>query len=92
MTHTPGPWAIAPGNFIVHDFRHNQPESGLIVAEIPCQKGNPADLALIAAAPHLLEALEATLHYCETPGDFTPEEHLQLCEDAALAIAKAKGE
>mgnify|MGYP001576703352 FL=1 len=56
--HTPGPWEIAPGNFIVADCRvKGHPETGCVVAEIPCQGGNSADLSLIAAAPELYQAL-----------------------------------
>jgi hypothetical protein len=56
--HTPGPWRIAPGNFIVAECLSDDPSTGRIVAEVPCQSGNPADLSLIAAAPEQHEALE----------------------------------
>lgn len=40
---TPGPWCATEGNFIA------QGEHGPIVAEVPCQGANDADVAFIAA-------------------------------------------
>jgi len=47
---TPGPWCEAPGNFIVTDARGDDPTTGQIVAEVPCQKGNERDVQFIAHA------------------------------------------
>jgi hypothetical protein len=46
---TQGEWLIAPGNFIVHDCRNGDPETGRVVAEVPCQGANNDDLPFIAA-------------------------------------------
>ena len=56
--HTPGPWKIAPGRFIVAKCLTNDPATGQIVAEVPCQGGNLADLRLIAAAPEMYEMVK----------------------------------
>lgn len=86
MKHTPGPWHIEPGNFIVS--RDN------IVAEVPCCSGNNNDLPLIAAAPEILAALEECLSYVIS--DYTGSGGKDLSggtiSRAKQAIAKAKGE
>jgi hypothetical protein len=60
---TPGPWKVAPGQFIVADCIGGDPSTGKIVAEVPCQGCNPDDLPLIAAAPALLAACETVLPF-----------------------------
>lgn len=87
--HTPGPWLIAPGNFIVADCHGDDPSAGRIVAEVPCQGGNTNDLPLIAAAPDLLAALEAVI---DDESHETPESWHRAYVDARAAIAKARPE
>lgn len=82
--HTPGSWLVADGNFIVHDCLNNDPSTGQIVAEVPCQGGNPADLSLIAAAPDLLKALKNYVVLGGNVGITTVQ--------AYAAIAKAEGQ
>ena len=48
--HTPGPWHTAEGNFIVDSNER-------IVAEVPCQGANDADVPFIAAAPEMYQSL-----------------------------------
>lgn len=66
---TKGPWLLAPGNFVVVDCLNGDVSTGKIVAEVPCQSGNPADLTLIARyrtlAPRLARAIEPLLRAVE---------------------------
>jgi hypothetical protein len=43
-------------------------------------------------AKGLLEVAEAALHYIETPGDFTDQERVDLEQDLAERIRRAKGQ
>lgn len=93
--HTQGPW-----DFSYHIQPNGCPtvgHNGLMVcmvahsAKEPDQKETAlANAALIAAAPDLLEALERLLGkaYKQNFNDAYPE----ICDQAELAIAKAKGE
>ena len=69
--HTPGPWKVMPGNFIVTK------KDEQIVAEVPCQGANENDLPLIAAAPKLLEACKLTLAL-QYPLDKSGKSELEL--------------
>lgn len=96
--HTKGPWewAVKDGNaFLVpawHEDAKSYPETCAIIDDGSAYgeytatiKPDSPDAKLIAAAPDLLEALEAVLETCENCGD---DAYLS----AIAAIAKAKGE
>lgn len=89
--HTPGPWAVKANGrrgvafnaqtFSVVDSRR-VPLAGTVVDE--------ADARLIAAAPELLEALEAAVpRICS---DACAKTHARECVNARAALAKARGE
>ena len=90
--HTPGPWrAQLWGNGRGRSYTVGpDPRGGVAVArKVP----NAADAALIAAAPDLLEALQAMV---ERFGDFAPGRPFEFPADhpvvaARAAIAKATG-
>ena len=79
--HTPGPW-------VVSDLVRQSVEIGASVVRLPIGKHDAADARLIAAAPDLLEALEAMVEDVDNnaPGTFSG------VQKARTAIAKAKGE
>jgi hypothetical protein len=88
--HTPGPWVFFddhPEKVVYHIREKNHLYD---IATIYRYESNPidtlADARLIAAAPELLEALEALLVQVEQYG------HKPECDAARAAIAKAKGE
>ncbi len=88
--HTPGPWrAGQDGNMRVYGPDNSQEHSGLIAS---VYKGR-ANARLIAAAPELLEALEAVAAWM--PGDWdlamTPPLNA-IARQIRAAIDKAKGE
>ena len=89
--HTPGPWTILPNT--PHFVRAMHPAEGMQpVATVYHFDGElAANARLIAAAPTLLEALEAVLpdleHYVATHGP-GPDKRLAI---ARAAIAKARG-
>ena len=89
--HTPGPWTILPNT--PHFVRAMHPAEGMQpVATVHHFDGElSANARLIAAAPELLEALEAVLpdleHYVATHGP-GPDKRLAI---ARAAIAKARG-
>jgi hypothetical protein len=78
--HTPGPWKYVHDAWIIADV-------GSVV--LTSQGMEKADARLIAAAPELLEALQALLAWAETKPTRPDEDRLQAA--AALAIAKATG-
>ena len=89
--HTPGPWTILPNT--PHFVRAMHPAEGMqpVAAVYHFDGELSANARLIAAAPELLEALEAVLpdleHYVATHGP-GPDKRLAI---ARAAIAKAKG-
>ena len=89
--HTPGPWTILPNT--PHFVRAMHPAEGMQpVATVYHFDGElAANARLRAAAPELLEALEAVLpdleHYVATHGP-GPDKRLAI---ARAAIAKARG-
>ena len=97
---TPGPWETAehgkkPGNTSVEV----QTENGLPVAIMSFCGSAPANAALIAAAPDLLNALESALSemdafqkYWTSPKMGMKRGTSQAQEQARAAIAKAKGD
>ncbi len=97
LTHTPGPWACRPpcgkdGTLFVRSERP-YPRAMTIAAVLPhgaCEGGaayweeeQQANARLIAAAPALLEACQATLHWLH----LLPTETQELIR-AALAAAR----
>jgi len=100
--HTPGPWhiftkAVAEGrqhNFARISYGTNECGDGPegFVAGVADMTG--ADLALIAAAPDLLEALKRIMPYANTGAAvrdvYTPEQPEFVA--ARAAIAKAEGQ
>ena len=89
--HTPGPWTILPNT--PHFVRAMHPAEGMQPVATVYHFGGElaANARLIAAAPELLEALEAVLpdleHYVATHGP-GPDKRLAI---ARAAIAKARG-
>ena len=97
--HTPGPWVLCgdlteePYTWIVMRDTATEVARGITKLE---------DANLIAAAPEMLEALQAMgvmpWGYCFCPGRMgnmegkPDEEHCGECREARAAIAKARGE
>jgi hypothetical protein len=87
MSHTPGPWKdeiTEEGELLVRmDKRHS-----VYIGDIEdtCRECH-ANARLVAAAPELLEALQAFVDYHATDYEDIPE-----MEQARRIIAKAKGE
>lgn len=98
-THTPGPWHCTV-NVQNEQWIHSENISHIAMVSGPNPKGRmSADAHLIAAAPQMLEALEACADYWHikhNPGD----EHGELLSLSAeraqrlirVALAAAKGE
>ena len=90
MKHTPGPWVCqtqANGSSIRHPVILS--DDGAVATAQWCdntQKTN-ANARLIAAAPELLEALQAFVKYADDVNDDSPE-----FDRASAAIAKATGQ
>ena len=95
MTHTPGPfWAEGPDEFGDYNILHKG--NSLAVAAVVSNMRPPgtvkANADLLAAAPDLLEALEALADEVQgvTSGDRLTR--IEACRNARTAIAQAKGE
>jgi hypothetical protein len=91
--HTPGPWKavvrsnqLGPRSAFVTDDKHKQ---RLFASDKPTAT-DIANARLIAAAPELLDALEALRNECS--GTPRPNVMLALLANADLAIAKARGQ
>ena len=102
MAHTPGPWIEGqPGNFRVYGPAGLGRESGPIAEALPInlpltQRDNAR---LIAAAPDLLEALEAAIECGMVPQSSVSDggasrhvKQVQVADQIRAAIAKAKGD
>lgn len=99
-THTPGPWRICdkPGDF-THHIVGPEPE-GIRLAEVEwqCRDNWKANARLVAAAPQLLEALEAMVPCDECKMRGIPNTakfnwpKCDRCIKAEAAIRKARGE
>ena len=93
LKHTPGPWVIH-GNFTeIHP--HDDPDGNQVIADVDpdCEMSNrEANARLIAAAPDLLEALEAMVTTWEGPRELAAIRFAQNVIAARAAIAKARGE
>ena len=91
MTHTKGPWRAE----LTADERHGEiwAENGQKITVLDCRYGEigepEANARLIAAAPELLEALDALLW---AAAEKTLKQKEEVWEQARRAIAKANGE
>ena len=87
--HTPGPWLYRAKSDSVHKPPAEQPyQFGDLIFRFHDECGpNNEDLALILAAPELLEALQYMLNVCPAIDAQGEEAHYQ----ARAAIAKAEG-
>lgn len=96
---TPGPWRVSGGRYIKQDYTKIglSDDAGMMIASIPGGETSgsffvensaecKANANLIAAAPELVEALQACLDH----GSMTGSEWVE--EKARAAIAKATGE
>ena len=86
--HTPGPWRI--GTPPPNGEQTIGTQQGLMVAVATTGAGTPteANARLIAAAPDLLEALNALADYVD---DRAGDNECRPLENARAAIAKAEG-
>ncbi|MFY4005997.1 hypothetical protein [Achromobacter denitrificans] len=93
--HTPGPWRYQPGRDSRPPYVIRGSEGGFVVVGMTADR-QEADAALIAAAPELLEALEAEEEWRgrEDAGELDPEWDYETMVAAKrrAAISKAKGE
>jgi len=92
MSYTPGPWEWWTSNsFLRLSSEADGKDGGVICPTVSRSDGHPdlivkrEDMALIAAAPELLEALQACLDYGSICGDEW------VIEKVENAIAKATG-
>jgi hypothetical protein len=85
--HTPGPWVAIDHEIFADNQSRNIADVWISFANIEDEEAK-ANARLIAAAPDLLEALEAFAEYAEkgTWGSLDP------VTQARAAIAKAKGD
>lgn len=99
--HTPGPWLTDRNNVhtgqiaIVHHCTGNdwvEIWSDKWFKTGMCESEQEANARLIAAAPNLLEALQAIVSSLSDQDDEGLIEHAQPMIDARAAIAKATGE
>jgi hypothetical protein len=74
--HTPGPWIVMRGGWTDEGFAQYELHGN--------RTSSISDARLIAAAPELLEVLEAAVRDSRNPS--------QWIDEARSAIAKAKGE
>jgi len=95
--HTPGPWAV--GNARKHSRWIDAPEWDRLAkvitrmdgADKECDDGL-ANARLIAAAPELLDALQALRGACVDEGWLLKSKYWLVLDKARAAIAKATGE
>jgi hypothetical protein len=97
--HTPGPWQVGPAydnDGIAEVIIEHKTEHGNLVVAVALGGlvGQAENANLIAAAPDLLEALQALCEYAETSDDCQYGTlSTKFVRDVALpAIAKATGE
>jgi len=98
--HTPGPWQAYAGHddqfldepLILRPLGRGVPDEAVArVIDTGNQKTTDANARLIAAAPALLEALQALLPESWEPGDYLESRTAALAK-ARAAIAQATGE
>ena len=105
--HTPGPWAIAymsQSDYTHLYITHDSQTRSQIIADLHCpvsinsegetysNENKQANARLIAAAPELLEALEACERYIHATMSDDNLAGIHEADFARAAIAKAKGE
>jgi hypothetical protein len=86
--HTPGPWVVRGADTYRWQIEHGEVKTATVVARITTPRKGGAEASdanahLIAAAPDMLEALEAAIGYIPDA---------DLAERARAAIRKARGE
>lgn len=88
VKHTPGPWSVAPGkNDMEPVIIQGDPGDPWFIATLhDMEKQTQANARLIAAAPDLLEALEAVL-FAGWCGESSP-----ITDNVRRVIAKARGQ
>lgn len=86
--HTPGPWNRIKGDRNVYSAAGTVCKTPAILGGGSAATNWEANARLIAAAPDLLEALEALLDYAESGWDHFPD----VSVNARAAIARARGE
>lgn len=84
--HTPGPWKVERGNQAIYVSA----EGGAVARVFPSDLSDDGNAQLIAAAPELLEALEAMREFCDSNDWGSVPRHLE--RSIRDALAKAKGE
>jgi hypothetical protein len=92
--HTPGPWKIGKGSFIISD----SPSPGIPGSDevdyygghLICESVSKSNATLIAAAPDLLQSLIDVMDYWTGHVDY--DASWEVAITARNAIAKAKGE
>lgn len=93
--HTPGPWVINKSPFEVYNVDHGHLTheicAGNIMIAALYVAPESQDAALIAAAPDLLEALEAMVEYIDRMHAIGHIQRPAQSSEACAAIAKAKG-
>ena len=83
-THTPGPWKVSENGCDIETAHKDSPTG---ICTMFAYEKSDADAAIIAAAPELLEALEALTKWVTMNTGAIPGELL----NANTIIAKAKG-
>jgi hypothetical protein len=86
---TPGPWKAQMREFRQWEVVSTCETEWWIADASPYNERQEANARLIAAAPELLEALEAVLYWAEIAGDTTDKEALAANEEASIALARA---
>jgi hypothetical protein len=94
--HTPGPWRVGNGSFVISDH----PAPGITGSDdvhhygghLICESVSQANARLIAAAPDLLEALKILSDY-PISGGYALGPCISECDmqEIRAAIAKAEG-
>jgi len=92
MTHTQGPWSyIGNGDVVAKSEKYCGGEKDIASVFLTVNDEDEANARLIAAAPELLEALQAIVKSLVDQDDEGMIEHAQQMIDARVAIAKATG-
>lgn len=92
MTHTQGPWSyIGNGDVVAKSDKYCGGEKDIASVFLTVNDEDEANARLIAAAPELLEALQAIVKSLVDQDDEGMIEHAQQMIDARVAIAKATG-
>lgn len=86
--HTPGPWSVGGSTEYINQLRI-EPTIGIVFGAGDEIKANAR---LIAAAPEMLEALEAIIERWDTPSWKDVPHTATYINSARAVVAKAKGE